>query len=97
MHVPQQQQQQQQQPAAAAAVPAHHRIPNAVEILGPYIDSPVVSQMLNSISHNVVVAREQLLSLRAILDKVPEARDDMQVFTRHLQQGSQSQTQQGAS
>ncbi|OSS47323.1 hypothetical protein B5807_09941 [Epicoccum nigrum] len=93
MHVP-------QQPAAAAAaaaaaVPAHHRIPSAVEILGPYIDSPVVTQMLNSISQNVVVAREQLLSLRAILDKVPEARDNMQVFTQHLQQGSQQQ--QGAS
>lgn len=82
-----------QQPAAAASTHAH--IPNAAEILGPFIDSPVVTQMLKNISLNAIVAREQLLSLRAILDKVPEARDDMQVFTRHLQQGSQ--TQQGAS
>ncbi|KAF2998598.1 hypothetical protein E8E13_006714 [Curvularia kusanoi] len=85
---------QPQQPQPPANVPAHHRIPNAVQILGPFIDSPVVTQMLNSISENVVVAREQLLSLRAILDKVPEARDNMQVFTQHLQQGSQSQQQQ---
>lgn len=88
MHIPQQQQQQQQQPTAP--VPAHTLVPTAAaEILGPYIESPVVTQMLKNISLNAIVAREQLLSLRAILDKVPEARDDMQVFTRHLQQGSQ--------
>ena len=87
MHIPQQQQ-------PTAPVPAHHHIPNAGEILGPYIESPVVTQMLKNISLNAIVAREQLLSLRAILDKVPEARDDMQVFTRHLQQGSQGQGQQ---
>lgn len=76
-------------PQPAANAPAHHRIPKALEILGPYIDSPVVSQMLNSFSQNEEVAQKQMSSLRVIFDQVPEARDNMQVLTQHLQQKSE--------
>lgn len=80
-------------PQPAANAPAHHRIPKALEILGPYIDSPVVSQMLNSFSQNEEVAQKQMSSLRVIFDQVPEARDNMQVLTQHLQQKSEQPPQ----
>ena len=85
------------QPQPAANAPAHHRIPKALEILGPYIDSPVVSQMLNSFSQNEEVAQKQMSSLRAIFDQVPEARDNIQVLTQHLSQKSEQPQQQNAS
>lgn len=84
------------QPQPAANAPAHHHIPQALEILGPYIDSPVVVQMLNSFSQVEAVARQQMLSLRAIFDEVPEARTNMQVLTQHLAQKSEPQQQQNA-
>jgi hypothetical protein len=80
-----------------ANTPAHHRIPKALEILGPYIDSPVVIQMLNSFSANEAVAQKQMSSLRAIFDEVPEARHDMQTLTDHLQRKSEQSHQQNAS
>ena len=73
----------------AANAPAHHHIPKALEILGPYIDSPVVIQMLNSFSQNEEVAQKQMSSLRAIFDQVPEARENLSILTQHLQQKSQ--------
>ena len=76
--------------------PAHHRIPKALEILGPYIDSPVVIQMLNSFSQNEQVAQKQMSSLRDIFDQVPEARENIQVLTQHLAQKSEPQQQQNA-
>lgn len=76
-----------------ANIPAHHRIPKALEILGPYIDSPVVIQMLNSFSTNEAVAQKQMSSLRAIFDEVPEARHDMQTLTDHLQRKSEQSHQ----
>lgn len=84
----------QTQPLPPADAPAHHRIPKALEILGPYIDSPVVIQMLNSFSTNEAVAQKQMSSLRQIFDDVPEARHDMQTLTNHLQRKSE-QSQQG--
>ncbi|KAF3042709.1 hypothetical protein E8E12_008731 [Didymella heteroderae] len=78
---------------APANAPAHHRIPKALEILGPYIDSPVVVQMLNSFSANEAVAQKQMSSLRDIFDQVPEARDNMQVLTDHLQRKSEQSQQ----
>ena len=80
----------------AANAPAHHRIPKALEILGPYIDSPVVIQMLNSFSQNEQVAQKQMSSLRDIFDQVPEARENIQVLTQHLAQKSEPQQQQNA-
>ncbi|KAJ4322361.1 Transcription factor bye1 [Neodidymelliopsis sp. IMI 364377] len=80
-----------QPPLPAANVPAHHRIPRALEILGPYIDSPVVIQMLNSFSQNEQVAQKQMSSLRDIFDQVPEARENIQVLTQHLAQKSEPQ------
>ena len=85
------------QPQPPANIPAHHRIPKALEILGPYIDSPVVIQMLNSFSANEAVAQKQMSSLRAIFDEVPEARHDMQTLTDHLQRKSEQSHQQSAS
>lgn len=87
------------QPQPLANAPAHHRIPKALEILGPYIDSPVVIQMLNSFSQNEAVAQKQMSSLRDIFDQVPEARENMQVLTDHLQRKSEQsqQAQQNAS
>ncbi|KAF1359261.1 hypothetical protein EJ07DRAFT_43084, partial [Lizonia empirigonia] len=72
------------QPQPTASAPAHHRIPKALEILGPYIDSPVVIQMLNNFSHNEAIAQKQMSSLRDIFDQVPEARENIQVLTQHL-------------
>jgi hypothetical protein len=79
------------QPQPAANAPAHHRIPKALEILGPYIDSPVVIQMLNSFSQNEEVAQKQMSSLRVIFDQVPEARENIQILTQHLAQKSEQQ------
>ncbi|KZM27264.1 zinc ion binding [Ascochyta rabiei] len=81
------------QPQPAANAPAHHRIPKALELLGPYIDSPVVIQMLNSFSQNEQVAQRQMSSLRDIFDQVPEARENIQVLTQHLAQKSELQQQ----
>ena len=84
-------------PQPTVNAPAHHRIPKALEILGPYIDSPVVIQMLNSFSQNEAVAQKQMSSLRDIFDQVPEARENIQVLTQHLAQKSEPQQQQNAS
>ncbi|KAF1925935.1 uncharacterized protein M421DRAFT_423220 [Didymella exigua CBS 183.55] len=81
------------QPQPSANAPAHHRIPKALEMLGPYIDSPVVIQMLNSFSTNEAVAQKQMSNLRDIFDQVPEARDNMQVLTDHLQRKSEQSRQ----
>ncbi|KAF1940364.1 hypothetical protein EJ02DRAFT_406666 [Clathrospora elynae] len=77
--------QQQQQPTPP--VPAHHQIPKALEILGPYIDAHVIKTILGmNISSKTMVSELQMNNLRHIMDTVPEARENMTVLTEHLRQ-----------
>lgn len=72
--------------------PPHYQIPRALEILGPYIDAPVIVQVLShNISSNSAVSEIQMGNLRHIVESVPEARDNMHVFMEHLAQRSAAQ------
>jgi hypothetical protein len=62
-------------------VPAHHQIPKAVEVFGPFIDSPVIVQLLSSFP---TMSEVQMTNLRSILETKPAARTDMNVLQEHL-------------
>ncbi|KAJ4377717.1 Transcription factor bye1 [Neocucurbitaria cava] len=84
----------QQQPTIPPNAPPHHHIPRALEILGPYIDAPVIVQILaNNISQNSVMSELQMGNLRHICDTVPEARTNISVFMDHLRQKAQANGQ----
>ncbi|RAR13759.1 phd finger domain-containing protein [Stemphylium lycopersici] len=89
------QQPQQQPPPPPMNVPPHHQIPKALEILGPYIDAPVIVTILSSNLHqNAVVSELQMINLRHIVETVPEARDNIAVLTNHLQSKNDASRQQ---
>ena len=86
-----------QQPTPPINAPPHHQIPKALEILGPYIDSPVIVTILgSSLSQNSAVSELQMLNLRHIVETVPEARDNITVLTNHLRSKNESNGQQQA-
>lgn len=64
--------------------PPHHQIPRALEILGPYINSPVIVQILGSSLSQTIVSDTQLSNMRHIVETIPEARTNMSVLTQHL-------------
>ncbi|KAL6709824.1 Transcription factor bye1 [Coniothyrium glycines] len=71
--------------------PPHHHIPRALEILGPYIDAPVIVTILSgNLSQNAAVSELQMANLRHICETMPEARDNIQVLTEHLRQKSEA-------
>jgi hypothetical protein len=73
-------------------VPPHHQIPKALEILGPYIDSPVIQAILvDTLSKNQAVSEIQMLNLRHIVEENPDARTNFAVFTEHLRKNGQPQ------
>jgi hypothetical protein len=75
-------------------VPPHHQIPKAVEIMGPYIDSPVIIRVLaDSLSEHQAISEIQLGNLRHIVELYPEARTDYNAFTEHLRVKIQHQMQ----
>lgn len=84
---PQQQQQQQQQPPSFPAYPPFGSPPlsMAQQILGPYIDAPVVQTMMVSSGGNM--HEELLRNLRAALDKVPAAANDFTILQQELYGG----------
>ncbi|KAH9876553.1 hypothetical protein J1614_003684 [Plenodomus biglobosus] len=87
---PPQQQQQQQQPTPPLGPPPHHQIPRALEILGPYIDAPVIMTILgSSLSQNQAVSELQMTNLRHIVEHIPEARSNLTVLTDHLRMKSE--------
>jgi hypothetical protein len=71
--------------AAAAAVPAPAPAMSnlAVQILGPYVHAPVVTQILSSVSDMTNV---QLQNLRDILEREPATRSDIIRLSEHLAQ-----------
>lgn len=80
-----------QQPTLPTNAPPHHQIPRALEILGPYIDAPVIIQILGSnLSQNQVVSELQMTNLRHIVEHIPEARTNLSVLTDHLRQKSEA-------
>ncbi|KAG9187301.1 hypothetical protein G6011_05172 [Alternaria panax] len=86
-----------QQPTPPINAPPHHQIPKALEILGPYIDAPVIVTILgSSLSQNSVVSELQMINLRHIVETVPEARDNITVLTNHLRSKNESNGQQQA-
>ncbi|KAI4950042.1 hypothetical protein J4E91_004698 [Alternaria rosae] len=86
-----------QQPTPPVNGPPHHQIPKALEILGPYIDAPVIVTILgSSLSQNSVVSELQMINLRHIVETVPEARDNIAVLTNHLRSKTESNGQQQA-
>ncbi|KAF2870177.1 SPOC domain-containing protein [Massariosphaeria phaeospora] len=68
-------------PPIPPTAPQHHRIPKALEILGPFIDAPVVVNVLTS---NPTIHEDQMSALRHIMEKVPAARADLAVFAEHM-------------
>ncbi|KAH7397421.1 SPOC domain-containing protein [Pyrenochaeta sp. MPI-SDFR-AT-0127] len=83
-----------QQLPIPANAPPHHQIPRALEILGPYIDAPVIIQILNSnLSQNQAVSELQMINLRHIVESIPEARTNISVLTDHLRQKSEANGQ----
>ncbi|KAF2849564.1 hypothetical protein T440DRAFT_508715 [Plenodomus tracheiphilus IPT5] len=86
---PQQQHHHQQQPTPPLA-PPHHQIPRALEILGPYINAPVIQKILElNISQNQAISELQMSNLRHIVETIPEARTNMTVLTDHLKMKSE--------
>ncbi|ORY17449.1 hypothetical protein BCR34DRAFT_38673 [Clohesyomyces aquaticus] len=68
---------------SANAPPPHHKIPMAVDILGPYIDAPTAVMVLSAgVSGND--AEKILGNLRAIFEDEPQSRTDINVLTQHL-------------
>ncbi len=77
------------------SVPPHHHIPRALEILGPFIDAPVIVDILGSnLSKNQAVSELILGNLRHIVETVPEARTNIAVLTDHMKQKSEANRQQ---
>lgn len=69
------------------AVPPHHQIPRALEIFGPYIDAPVIVQILGSnLTSPQTITELQMVNLRHIVEFHPEARTDVAVLSEHLRQ-----------
>jgi hypothetical protein len=67
------------------APPPHHQIPKAMEILGPYIDAPVIKAILDdTLSKNLPPSELQMLNLRHIVEENPDARTNFGVLTEHL-------------
>jgi hypothetical protein len=84
----------QQQPMPLANVPAHHQIPKALEILGPYIDTPVIAHILvENLSNNQAISEIQMVNLRHIVEENPEARTNFSVLTEHLRKKSEAHGQ----
>lgn len=76
----------QQQPTPPSNIPAHHQVPKALEIMGPYIDAPVIQTVLTqNLSTNLAISELQMQNLRHICDEHPEARTDFHAFTALLQ------------
>ncbi|KAF2030438.1 hypothetical protein EK21DRAFT_65578 [Setomelanomma holmii] len=71
--------------AIAQPTPAHYQIPKALEILGEYIDAPVIKTILvDNLSKHQAVSEIQMANLRHIVEENPEARDNFGVLTEHL-------------
>ena len=51
-------------------VSLHHQIPNALEILGPYIDTPAITSLVQKALGKLEI---QLRKSRSILDREPKA------------------------
>jgi hypothetical protein len=75
-----------QQPTPPFNGPPHHQIPKALDIMGPYIDTPVIATILGTTmaQNSMVMSELQMANLRYIVETVPEARDNMEVFLNHL-------------
>jgi hypothetical protein len=69
--------------AAVAAAPAPAMSNLAIQILGPYVHAPVVTQILSSVSDMTNV---QLQNLRDILEREPATRSDIIRLSEHLAQ-----------
>ncbi|KAF2638622.1 hypothetical protein P280DRAFT_471222 [Massarina eburnea CBS 473.64] len=59
-------------------------IPLAIEILGPYLNAPVIGKILATSEGGASMSREIMLNLKHIMDTVPDARHDFGVFQQHL-------------
>lgn len=70
--------------------PPHHLKPHALAVFGPFIDSPVVVQLLTGTTTEWT--SDQMTNLRHIMEKVPAARGDMQVLMRELQSQQPART-----
>ncbi|KAH7069825.1 SPOC domain-containing protein [Paraphoma chrysanthemicola] len=81
-------------PLPPANIPPHHQIPKAVEILGPYIDAPVIMSILvDNLSKNQVVSELQMANLRHIVEENPDARTNFSVLTEHLRKKAEANGQ----
>lgn len=70
-------------PMASFQPPASNQ--KVVEILGPFIDTPVITQLLQS-PLGASMSELQMSNLRHILEQIPEARTDLAVLAQHLSQ-----------
>lgn len=76
---------QAQQAPMPTPTPPQPLNPEAVEILGPFIEAPVTVQVLQNPA-SASMSKDQLMNLRHIMENVPEARVDFNVFHQHLMQ-----------
>jgi hypothetical protein len=75
------------------APPEHHQIPKALEILGPYIDAPVIKAILDDTLSKSPPSELQMVNLRHIVEENPDARTDIGVLMEHLRKnGAGGQT-----
>lgn len=82
-------------PQLATNIPPHHQVPKALEIMGPYIDAPVIMHILaDNLSKNQAVSEIQMINLRHIVEENPDARTDFSVLTEHLRKKAASAQQQ---
>ncbi|KAF2825412.1 hypothetical protein CC86DRAFT_467866 [Ophiobolus disseminans] len=75
-----------QQPTPPQNLPPHHQVPKALEIMGPYIDAPVIQKILTESGGSV--PELILQNMRHIVEGNPAARTDIDVFTSIISKGS---------
>ncbi|PSN75573.1 hypothetical protein BS50DRAFT_43303 [Corynespora cassiicola Philippines] len=63
--------------------PPHHRVPRAIEIFGPFIDEPVIRDLLSNSPTMPPVLME---NLKHIVENYPETRNDTSALYRHLEE-----------
>ena len=71
------------------SIPPHHQIPKALDILGPYIDTPVVKHVLHEqLSKGTPMTVDMMEKLRHIIDQNELAASDFKVFSETLAIGA---------
>jgi hypothetical protein len=71
--------------ATPKSLPFQHHTPEAVQILGPFIDAPAIADLTQGVLNRM---EEQLRKSKEIIDRKSEAATDLDMFKRELMRAS---------